>query len=125
MKRETEKETQSRWDNCDHFLLLCFLFVSVFLVFSFTSIVDLMCALELEGYIKGFMDFYINKVNVKHTDMHTNSLRIKNKHYSKHTLCLVQGEPYLNTAHCIMKNYWNGGVHFVLLLAIIHRMRKG
>ncbi|XP_053342908.1 transmembrane 6 superfamily member 2 [Clarias gariepinus] len=68
----------------------------VFLVFSFTSIVDLMCALELEGYIKGFMDFYINK-----------------------------GEPYLNTAHCIMKNYWNGGVHFVLLLAIIHRMRKG
>ncbi|KAK2868363.1 hypothetical protein Q7C36_000234 [Tachysurus vachellii] len=68
----------------------------VFVVFSFTSIVDLVCALELDGYIKGFVDFYINK-----------------------------GEPYLNTAHCIMKNYWNGGVHFVLLLAIIYRMRKG
>ncbi|XP_017350483.1 transmembrane 6 superfamily member 2 [Ictalurus punctatus] len=68
----------------------------VFVVFSFTSIADLTCALELDGYIKGFMDFYINK-----------------------------GEPYLNTAHCIMKNYWNGGVHFVLLLVIIHRMWKG
>ncbi|KAG7319847.1 hypothetical protein KOW79_016990 [Hemibagrus wyckioides] len=68
----------------------------VFVVFSFTSTVDLMCALELDGYIKGFMDFYINK-----------------------------GEPYLNTAHCIMKNYWNGGVNFVLLLVIIHRMWKG
>ncbi|KAF4076438.1 hypothetical protein AMELA_G00215270, partial [Ameiurus melas] len=68
----------------------------VFVVFSFTSIIDLTCALELDGYIKGFMDFYLNK-----------------------------GEPYLNTAHCIMKNYWNGGVHFVLLLAIIHRMWKG
>ncbi|KAB5535795.1 hypothetical protein PHYPO_G00122040 [Pangasianodon hypophthalmus] len=68
----------------------------VFVVFSFTSIADLTCALELDGCIKGFIDFYINK-----------------------------GEPYLNTAHCIMKNYWNGGVHFVLLLAIIHRMWKG
>ncbi|XP_060761352.1 transmembrane 6 superfamily member 2 [Neoarius graeffei] len=67
----------------------------VFVVFSFTSIVDLTCALELDGYIKGFIDFYLNK-----------------------------GEPYMNTAHCIMKNYWNGGVHFVLLLAIIHRMWK-
>ncbi|XP_046732780.1 transmembrane 6 superfamily member 2 isoform X1 [Silurus meridionalis] len=68
----------------------------VFSLFSFTSISDLTCALELDGYIKGFLDFYINK-----------------------------GEPYLSTAHSIMKNYWNGGVHFVLLLAIIHRMRKG
>ncbi|MCI4390901.1 hypothetical protein PGIGA_G00128120 [Pangasianodon gigas] len=68
----------------------------VFVVFSFTSIADLTCALELDGCIKGFIDFYINK-----------------------------GEPYLNTAHCIMKNYWNGGVHFLLLLAIIHCMWKG
>ncbi|KAL7851154.1 hypothetical protein AOLI_G00215100 [Acnodon oligacanthus] len=68
----------------------------VFAVFSFTSVTDLMTALEQDGYIKGFMAFYINK-----------------------------GEPYLNTAYCIMMNYWNGVVHFVLLLMIVHCMRKG
>ncbi|XP_066508964.1 transmembrane 6 superfamily member 2-like [Hoplias malabaricus] len=68
----------------------------VFAVFSFTSVADLTTALEQDGYIKGFIAFYINK-----------------------------GEPYLNTAYCIMMNYWNGVVHFVLLLAAVRCMRKG
>ncbi|XP_062844129.1 transmembrane 6 superfamily member 2 [Trichomycterus rosablanca] len=68
----------------------------VFAVFSFTSVTDLTCALELDGHIKGFIDFYLNK-----------------------------GEPYLNTAHCIMKNYWNGVMHFLLLLTIIYCMWNG
>ncbi|XP_072525216.1 transmembrane 6 superfamily member 2 [Salminus brasiliensis] len=68
----------------------------VFAVFSFTSVADLTTALEQDGHIRGFVAFYMNK-----------------------------GEPYLNTAYCIMMNYWKGVVHFVLLLTIIHCMRKG
>uniref|UniRef100_A0A3B4D8T9 Transmembrane 6 superfamily member 2a n=1 Tax=Pygocentrus nattereri TaxID=42514 RepID=A0A3B4D8T9_PYGNA len=75
-------------------IIFCvFVSISVFAVFSFTSVTDLLAALEQDGHIKGFMAFYINK-----------------------------GEPYLNTAYCIMMNYWNGVVHFVLLLMIVHCM---
>ncbi|KAG9278682.1 transmembrane 6 superfamily member 2 [Astyanax mexicanus] len=68
----------------------------VFAVFSFTSVSDLTTALEQDGHIRGFVAFYIN-----------------------------EGEPYLNAAYCIMMNYWKGVVHFVLLLTIIHCIRKG
>ncbi|XP_048020482.1 LOW QUALITY PROTEIN: transmembrane 6 superfamily member 2 [Megalobrama amblycephala] len=68
----------------------------VFAVFSFTSVVGITNALQQDGFIRGFMDFYISKV-----------------------------EPYLSTAHCIMMSYWDGVVHYGLLLIMIHRLTAG
>lgn len=68
----------------------------VFAVFSFTSVVGITNALQQDGYIKGFMDFYISKA-----------------------------EPYLSSAHCIMMGYWDGVVHYGLLLIMLHQMSTG
>ncbi|KAL1281105.1 hypothetical protein QQF64_015705, partial [Cirrhinus molitorella] len=68
----------------------------VFAVFSFTSVVSITNALQHDGFIKGFMDFYISK-----------------------------GEPYLSTAHGIMMSYWDGIVHYGLLLFMVHRITAG
>lgn len=34
----------------------------VFVIFSFTSLVDLVIALQEDGYVVGFMDFYTKEV---------------------------------------------------------------
>ncbi|XP_051260455.1 transmembrane 6 superfamily member 2 [Dicentrarchus labrax] len=68
----------------------------VFAEFSFTCMVGLTNALEQDGFISGFMGFY-----------------------------LKMGEPHLSTAYAVMMSYWEGVVHFVLFLIIIHRMFKG
>ncbi|NXF71766.1 TM6S2 protein, partial [Sclerurus mexicanus] len=62
----------------------------VFLVFSFISIVDLIIALEEDGFISGFVEAYVR-----------------------------EGEPYLRTAHGIMICYWDGIVHYGLYLTMI------
>nr|NP_998109.1 uncharacterized protein LOC405880 [Danio rerio]AAH67656.1 Zgc:85843 [Danio rerio] len=68
----------------------------VFALFSFTSVVSITNALQQDGFIKGFMDFYISKA-----------------------------EPYLNTAHGVMMSYWDGVIHYCLLLFMIHCMSEG
>lgn len=68
----------------------------VFAEFSFTCMVGLTNALEQDGFISGFMDFYIK-----------------------------MGEPHLSTAYAVMMSYWEGVVHFILFLTIIHRMFAG
>ncbi|KAE8291001.1 Transmembrane 6 superfamily member 2 [Larimichthys crocea] len=68
----------------------------VFAEFSFTCMVGLTNALEQDGFISGFMGFY-----------------------------LKMGEPHLSTAYAVMMSYWEGVVHFSLFLIIIHRMFKG
>uniref|UniRef100_A0A4W4HHV3 EXPERA domain-containing protein n=1 Tax=Electrophorus electricus TaxID=8005 RepID=A0A4W4HHV3_ELEEL len=68
----------------------------VFAFFAYTSVADLTNALEQDGYIRGFMDFYTYK-----------------------------GKPYLSTAYCILMSYWNGVVHFTMLLTAIYRMCRG
>ncbi|NXD14265.1 TM6S2 protein, partial [Nothocercus nigrocapillus] len=67
----------------------------VFVVFSFTSAVDLVIALEEDGFISGFMELYVR-----------------------------EGEPYLRTAHGIMICYWDGTVHYGLYLAMIAAMSQ-
>ncbi|GFO47835.1 transmembrane 6 superfamily member 1 [Plakobranchus ocellatus] len=47
-------------------------------------------ALQIDGYISNFIGFYF-----------------------------AEGEPYLNTAHGTVINYWDGTVHFFLYLAMI------
>ncbi|KAM6107154.1 transmembrane 6 superfamily member 2 [Pterocles gutturalis] len=62
----------------------------VFVVFSFTSIVDLIISLEEDGYISGFVEIYVR-----------------------------EEEPYLRTAHGIMICYWDGVVHYGLYLTML------
>ncbi|XP_068605283.1 transmembrane 6 superfamily member 2 [Brachionichthys hirsutus] len=68
----------------------------VFGEFSFTCLVGLTNALEQDGFIRGFMRFY-----------------------------LKMGEPHLSSAHAVMMSYWEGAVHFTLFLIAIRRMFKG
>ncbi|KAM9386241.1 transmembrane 6 superfamily member 2 [Pholidichthys leucotaenia] len=70
----------------------------VFAEFSFTCIIDLTSALEYDGVISGFMEFYQKT-----------------------------GEPYLGTSYAIMMCYWDGVAHFIMYLMMISRItdRKG
>lgn len=68
---------------------------AVFVIFSFTSLVDLVIALQEDGYVVGFMDFYTK-----------------------------EGEPYLRTAHGIFICYWDGTVHYLLYLTMAGAIRK-
>ncbi|XP_047446472.1 transmembrane 6 superfamily member 2 [Mugil cephalus] len=68
----------------------------VFAEFSFTCMVGLTNALEQDGFISGFMDFYVK-----------------------------MGEPHLSTAYAVMMSYWEGVVHYILFLAIIRSMFTG
>lgn len=68
----------------------------VFAEFSFTCMVGLTNALEQDGFISGFMAFYLR-----------------------------MGEPHLSAAYAVMMSYWEGIVHFALFITIIHRMFTG
>lgn len=37
----------------------------------------------------------------------------------------LQGEPHMSTAYAVMMSYWEGVLHYLLFLIIIHRMFKG
>ncbi|KAG1945707.1 transmembrane 6 superfamily [Pimephales promelas] len=65
----------------------------VFAEFSFTCVIDLTSALEYDGFASGFMEFYQKT-----------------------------GEPYLGTPYAIMMCYWDGIVHFIIYLILVHRM---
>lgn len=43
----------------------------------------------------------------------------------EHDLLICQGEPHLSAAYAVMMNYWEGVLHFLLFLIIIHRMFRG
>ncbi|KAA0712191.1 Transmembrane 6 superfamily member 2 [Triplophysa tibetana] len=68
-------------------------YFKVFAEFSFTCIIDLTSALEYDGFISGFMEFYQKT-----------------------------GEPYLGTPYAIMMCYWDGIVHFIIYLMLVQRM---
>lgn len=65
----------------------------VFSIFSFTAVVDLFIALELDGYVQGFMEFYLR-----------------------------EGEPYLRSSYGTMINWWDGIGHFSMYIGMIALM---
>ncbi|XP_037537627.1 transmembrane 6 superfamily member 2 [Nematolebias whitei] len=67
----------------------------VFAELSFCCMLGLTNALEQDGFISGFMDFY-----------------------------LKTGESHLSTAYAVMMSYWEA-VHLILFLTMIHRMFAG
>uniref|UniRef100_A0A3B4AWT8 EXPERA domain-containing protein n=1 Tax=Periophthalmus magnuspinnatus TaxID=409849 RepID=A0A3B4AWT8_9GOBI len=69
--------------------------IQVFAEFAFICMVGLTNALEQDGYISGFMAFY-----------------------------LKMGEPHLSAAYAVMMSYWEGIVHFILFITIIHRIKS-
>lgn len=70
-------------------------FYYIFTIFAFTSVIDLILALSIDGY-SHWMKFY-----------------------------LEQGEPYMRTAHGLFINYWDGTVHYLLYLWFLYEMSKG
>ncbi|XP_012671050.2 transmembrane 6 superfamily member 2b [Clupea harengus] len=70
-------------------------FFYVFAEFSFTCIIDLVSAMEYDGFASGLMEFYQRT-----------------------------GEPYLGTSYAIMMCYWDGITHFLMYLVLVRRMSK-
>jgi hypothetical protein len=71
-------------------------FLYAFSLFSYTAIVDLCIALELNGWISNSMLFYFK-----------------------------EGEPYLATSHGLMINYWDGTAHLAMYLLLIDAIARG
>ncbi|XP_033634570.1 transmembrane 6 superfamily member 1-like [Asterias rubens] len=65
-------------------------FFYVFSLFAWTSIVDLILAMQADGLIANFIDFY-----------------------------LIEGEPYLNTAYGLMINYWDASGHYCMYIMMV------
>ncbi|OBS58357.1 hypothetical protein A6R68_10486 [Neotoma lepida] len=96
---------------------------AVFVIFSFTSVVDLVIALQEDGYMTGFMDFYTKEVTVATKSGVAGGGPGPIMHAPEHHSC-PQGEPYLRTAHGIFICYWDGTVHYLLYLAMAGAIRK-
>lgn len=116
-------------DGCYFSFFLCMF--AVFAEFSFTCLVGLTNALEQDGFISGFMGFYIKMVTSRFSLQDRSvfvlfcffyfiSLNVKVWMFLS-----LQGEPHLTTAYALMMSYWEGIVHFILFLVIIHRMFSG
>lgn len=80
-----------------------FLSVTVFAEFSFTCVIDLASALEYDGLISGFMEFYQKTVSPLFSQLHCNMLKMDIEWCLKmHCTCtLIQSrEHHLNIWIC-------------------------
>lgn len=106
---------------------VCFFMTAVFAEFSFTCVIDLVSALEYDGIISGFMQFYQKTVGPSFPQpichiVRGNTVRAGRVQPRTVLFSVTQGEPYLGTAYAIMMCYWDGIVHFIMYLVMISRI---
>ena len=118
----------SPYENISIFILVS----TAFAVFSFTCVIDLVSALQHDGWITGFMEFYQKAVSIYNAFFCVPSF-IRAPFFKDLSGLIalltvpflhLQGEPYLGTAYGIMMCYWDGIVHFILYLFMICRITE-
>ena len=71
-------------------------FISALTIVTFGGVASLIIGLEGDDIIHGFMNNYLSK-----------------------------GEPYLKTPHGSLLSYWDGTVHYLLLLRVLLSLHHG
>lgn len=94
---------------------------AVYAVYAFFSVVNLIIGLEQDNIIDGFVTFYLREVSVVLQVLFVSFFFL----LTHVTLCVLQADPHINTAHGHMISYWDGCVHYLMYLLMIAAITWG